>query len=194
METKKIIKNLFLTGPRNIGKSTILRKVLNDCSGEPVNGFVTEDEFDETGTQAGFQIRAFNEKSGHTFAVRNFKTRQPRFWVDTSILNKFGKLLLEEILPAASIIVMDEIGWMEKDALQFQEAVLKCIDSSKVVVGVLKEKEGILLNTIRARKDVEIFTVNLDNREQLVGQVLSRINRAINFNFLTKHDIYLHNS
>ena len=67
------------------------------------------------------------------------------------------------------IIIMDELGFLERDAKLWQEAVLKAFDSGAAVLGVIKPKKYEFLDKIRARDDVMIVPVDEDNREEVLA-------------------------
>lgn len=64
-------------------------------------------------------------------------------------------------------ILMDELGFFEKDSYFFQEKVNQVFDSDKVVIGVIKKRDNPFLNKIRERSDVEIIEITLENREEM---------------------------
>jgi len=67
------------------------------------------------------------------------------------------------------IIIMDELGVLERDAALWQEAVLSAFDSGAAVLGVIKPKKCEFLDKIRARDDVTVVEVNEHNREDVLA-------------------------
>ncbi len=66
------------------------------------------------------------------------------------------------------VIIMDELGVLERDAKLWHEAILKVFDSGAAVLGVIKPKKNDFLDKIRARDDVMIVPVDEDNREDVL--------------------------
>lgn len=89
------------------------------------------------------------------------------------------KLLTDCVKARPDLIVMDELGFFENNAVLFQEKVLEILDSDTPVLGVLKKKETPFLNSIRCRNDVSIFVVNKGSRDGIFPMVLDGIQRVI---------------
>ena len=77
---------------------------------------------------------------------------------------------------ARELIVIDEIGKMELFLSRFQDAVIKALDSSKKVLGTIQLKSNFV-ERIKARKDVEIVSVNTNNRDYMRERILIAISK-----------------
>lgn len=165
--------NLFLTGERQIGKSTIINRIIKDYPGKIV-GFKTM--VDET-TNRKFFICSIHDKN---IDYRNAYIGE---WIDNEKLVSYpetfeqvGMSILTRCLKdSPDLIVMDELGVMENNATNFQQAVFQCLDSPVPVIGVLKNKSSAFLDAIRNRNDVEIYTVSKDNRDKLLNVLNNRL-------------------
>ncbi len=69
------------------------------------------------------------------------------------------------------IILMDELGFFEKDALEFKEQVHRTLDSHHKVLGVLKERRNDFLNSVASRNDAKVIRVTLENRDNMVNEI-----------------------
>jgi len=103
-------KHILLTGLPGIGKTTVIRRVVERLTDKTVAGFFTE-EIREAGQRRGFRIATFSGGSG-VLAHVNLKTnhRVGRYHVDVS---GFERLVLPELRRPCDIVLIDEIGKME---------------------------------------------------------------------------------
>jgi nucleoside-triphosphatase len=80
-----------------------------------------------------------------------------------------------EAVETCDIVAIDEIGPMELFSRKFREAVIMSLQSPKLVSGVVHWRiTDRLVVSIKDRKDCEIFVVTHENREELVGLMISR--------------------
>jgi len=66
---------------------------------------------------------------------------------------------------------MDELGILESDCNLFKDAVIRCLDSDKNVLGVIKNKSSEFLDDIRSRKDTHIIKVTDENRDKILSDL-----------------------
>ena len=168
-------RHIFLTGARQVGKSTILRGLMKrrglDC--------------------AGFETQPFyigNERRGFT---RHGRVDMPPYENDCIVCVRVGERRSVPVLPVfeengvdilkrsleseSPWLLMDELGRLERDAARFCAQVLACLDSGKRVLGVLQACDAPLVCAVRAREDVSVIEVTPENREE----VLDRLCRAL---------------
>lgn len=164
-ESKKTasVRHVFLTGPKRIGKSTVIRTILNHFSGK-VGGFCTvkTDCFQEgTPTVHLFPIgqpRIPSEKN-FLFMCGNSDTEtEKRF-------NDLGSRALKES-KSCDLIVMDELGPHEADAKEFHQTVLDTLNGNVPVLGVLQKPADPFWSDVTNRSDVAVVEVSEDNRSQ----------------------------
>ena len=107
-------KSLLLTGHPGIGKTTIIRKVV-EALGNRAGGFYTE-EIKGPGGRHGIKlITLYGEEV--TMAHKDLKAprypRVGRYGVDTAALEKVGGKALTSTMKGDRIVIVDEIGLME---------------------------------------------------------------------------------
>ena len=164
----EIKKHLFLTGDKQVGKSTLLRRLIDarqiDC--------------------AGFETQAFylnGERRGFTLHGR---VDMPPYENDCICCARIGEKKAAPVLEAFSqngvnilqkslegdkaFILMDEIGRLESRSEAFCAQVIKTLDGEKRVLGVLQKCGSALVNQIMSREDVTVITVTPENREELL--------------------------
>jgi len=171
-------KNILLTGVPRVGKTTIVRKVIE--TGLPVAGGFYTEEIQEGGKRVGFAIKSLDGEEGVLAHVRSkSKFRVGKYGVEVESFEKIGVKSIREAIGKDGVIVMDEIGRMELFSECFRKAVIEALDSSNVVFGVIQIKRNPFLNAIRARDDTEVVTVTRRNRESLPAEIASRLRELI---------------
>ena len=172
MET---IRHIFLTGEKQVGKSTLWRKVL-ECSGICPSGFQTL-EYLVNGAFRGYRIHSLGRtpaELGNDVPVSVFLRRKLHLPV-TESFEIFGTALLELAREDGGFILMDELGIFERAAVAFRQAVVDCLNSDCHVLGVLQKADDPFLEEILNRPDVLVFTVTEENRDHLVQSVLDAL-------------------
>ncbi len=157
--------NLFLSGVVGVGKSTLLRKVLERFRGK-YGGFETF-PVRSSGMVRGYALKPFDEDFSDEWPLvarrisRGFVPLQETF-------NDLGtKLLQQSRKEMPDAVVMDEIGFFETRAEAFHGAVMSCLESSLFVFGVLKKCDAPLPRKIRQYPGVLVVEVTFRNREML---------------------------
>lgn len=159
-------KNIFLTGKTKVGKSTLLQNTLAKLEGQ-FTGFVTVPEM-KGKFLSGFLMIPWEHKDRHYAPLYIAKHMPDDRWVAvTESFDISGTEILDNCLNKnPNLIVMDELGFFESNALAFQSKVHQCLDSSIPVLGVIKPIGTPFMNSIRGRKDVFILEVTEENRQE----------------------------
>lgn len=168
----EIRRHLFLTGAKQVGKSTLLRRLI-EARGLDCSGFETRPFFIE-GQRRGFLLHGRTELP--PFAndcICCVRMQERRSVAVEEVFDQNGVLILEKSLASSSpYLIMDELGKLEGGAAGFCSRVLAALDSDKRVLGVLQQCDAPLVNAIKARKDVTVLTVTPENRDELYQQLL----------------------
>lgn len=173
-----VYKNIFLTGEIHIGKSTAIFNFLEKhiSKSTSITGFKSKPVY-ENGFLKGYylenQINPMASSISENMVGINadFGKGKSCYGV-TEVFEKKGVEILRESLKVpSSIILMDELGFFEKDATQFIEQVHRTLDSSHKILGVLKEKKNDFLISIASREDVKVIRVTLENRNDIVNEI-----------------------
>lgn len=157
------VRHLFFTGEKGVGKSTIVKKSMERFE-RVVGGFLTVKS-----------EKVFPGKSSlHLLSLRyplipsaeNFLTFCGEQNEETAArFDRLGCAALSDIR-GAGLLVMDELGPHETEALLFRKAVLGSLDGSVPVLGVLQKADSPFLSEIRSRPDVEVMEVTHGNRDE----------------------------
>jgi nucleoside-triphosphatase len=168
------MKNIILSGPPRIGKTTIVRAVVSGL-GEECAGFRTEEMLEQE-ERVGFKLLTIQNKScilshmdikGHVHVGK--------YGVDLECVDDVGVAAIKNGIKAGKTIIIDEIGKMEILSRAFRLAVLDALDSKCPVLGTMLFKRNPFCDKIRARSDVEIIEVTEENRDTLAELILQKM-------------------
>ncbi|WP_317855269.1 nucleoside-triphosphatase [Chakrabartyella piscis] len=160
-------KHIFLYGERQIGKSTIVQKVLTKLDVE-MGGFYTKFDVSSDGNKI-LQLQSVNEEDSICGEVA--KWCKTTWRVDANAFDVLGVQALTKN-PSPQLYVMDECGRLEKDAKQLQECILGILDGETPVLGVLHYKNSKWKEVLRKREDILFLEATKENRNVLVERVI----------------------
>ncbi len=168
--------NILLTGHPGVGKTTLIRKVLDKLK-LPAGGFYTE-EIRENDMRMGFAVATLSGFKG-VLAHRDFKSRYKvgQYGVGVYTLNRIGVKEIEMCLMEKKLIVIDEIGKMELLSPQFQAVVEKALDADNPVLGTITLARHPFAQKIKSRDDVSIIEVTKENREEVLKSLLKELKK-----------------
>jgi nucleoside-triphosphatase len=168
------MKHIFLTGDRQVGKSTAINKALS-AAAPVVGGFRTLAGAPENAIEYVHLVRAdgtepFSQEN-RAFQ-RRFVGEKRLFTVYPQVFEEHGAALLQPE-PGCQLILMDELGLREAACQQFRAAVLSALDGSIPVLGVVQDRDGGFLDDVRHHPQVQLLTVTLENRDAVAQQLIS---------------------
>ncbi|MCI7735901.1 MAG: nucleoside-triphosphatase [Clostridiales bacterium] len=159
--------HLFLTGEVQVGKSTLIRRLLAAHPCWRLGGFRTVTRWE--GRQGCVHLLPAHAgmeacTADNCVGIRDLETMRP-----VSRPEVFDRIGPELLRPGrAELLLMDELGTMERQAESFGSAVLGALDGDLPVLGVIKPRSSALLDAVRAHPRVSLITVTLENREKLL--------------------------
>ena len=155
-------------GEIEAGKSTILNKAMTELK-LTTCGFKTLPLLKE-GQVTGFYIESLGEKKrgvkksdkliGEKIGPNKCKP------ITKTFETKGVEILKNSLQTEEGIIVMDELGFLERGAVKFQQFVFRCCAAERIVAGVIKEDSNPFLDKLRRREDVKIIRVTKKNRNR----------------------------
>ncbi len=182
MEVKRQVEqptNILLTGTPGVGKTTVIRRVLDPLEGVRVGGFFTE-AIEEGGRRTGFALADLNGPRGILASVKlSSGPRVSKYRVNVPDMVAIGVPALLNALERADLIVCDEIGRMELFCREFQDVIVRCLDSTKPLLGTIQARRNGFLDAVRAREDVDVVRVTPGNRDGLPGQLAARLSEML---------------
>ena len=163
----------LIVGDRGVGKSTLIRRVLNelDC---PVFGYETKKEDSPEDPIRGFPIYIYDAGLPHRQTPENLigYNKAPDAPSVTAAFDRYAPRLMEPV-PAGCVVELDEIGFLEARSRPFCQAVLHLLDGSRPVIAAVKNRDIPFLNRIREHPNVRCFTITPENRDELYREVLA---------------------
>ncbi|XP_028676108.1 cancer-related nucleoside-triphosphatase [Erpetoichthys calabaricus] len=185
-------KHVFLTGPPGVGKTTLIQKTVDILkgSGVPLDGFYTE-EVRESGRRIGFDVVTLSGKRGCLSRVgpsssssagrREYRVGQ--YVVDLASFERTALPIFKNVNHRGrvnkKVYVIDEIGKMELFSRSFIQAVRDTLDGEvTAVLGTIPVPKGKpleLVEEIRDRSDVMIFTVTRENRDGILPDIVAAL-------------------
>lgn len=173
--SKENAMHVFLTGEVQCGKSTALSRALEQIS-RPLFGFKTlfTDRYNDN--KALYMLPAgFVGVPESKHIVAQFVDGKPQPL--TQRFNEIGAALLQEAQQhPEGLILMDECSRFERDALDFQREIFKCLDGDIPVLGVVRQNASGWVDAIRSHPNVKLLTVTVDNRDRIPDEILCLLN------------------
>lgn len=166
--------NLFITGLPGCGKTTLFKKLVEELRNLWPVGFYTE-EIRAGGGRKGFALRSLDGREG-VLAHVNFsgRSRVGKYGVDIAGFENFlTKIPFDN--PEAGLVMIDEIGKMECLSRRFQQMVREFLASERLLIATIAQHGGGLIEEIKRRKDVRIYTLTLQNRDAMLETVLAEV-------------------
>ncbi|RAU93464.1 nucleoside-triphosphatase [Paenibacillus sp. YN15] len=165
--------HVFLTGGIQIGKSTVIRKAvqgLGICPG----GFVTGFRQSRANPSRRLYLNPAWEEPAYdeAHAVARFGEGLPPS-PDSIAFDQLGCGYLAACRSWAKLLLMDELGSLERDALHFQKAVLQALDGNVPILGVLKQAGHPWMEGIIRHPAVTVIEVTEANRDSLPEQLIT---------------------
>ncbi len=171
----KLIIRIAITGAPGSGKSTVCRNVLKQLT--CTYGGMTSADIRVEGERLGFEIRDITTgKQGVLAHKQGIGPRLGSYHVNIEDLNSIGVAAIRNAM-SSDLVVVDEIAPMELKSQEFIEAVEEVLDSDKNMFVVLHQRSSHRIAE-RIRREFEIYTVTLENRESIVSEIADKINRA----------------
>lgn len=161
------LKNLFLTGKKGVGKSTLLKKAL-DSLDLSVGGYVTERIFD--GVYRKYAVRSLCKPYENYIIIKVDSRDDSKVWYPSVFEDNLVPLLDKSL--SKDIIVLDELGSSENKIVKFTSKVFEVLNSSKIVFGVLQDGSCEFTDAIKSRDDVVIIRVTEENRDCLLDEIV----------------------
>jgi nucleoside-triphosphatase len=172
------VKNILLTGRPGSGKTTALRSAIDMIQAD-AGGFYTQ-EIREKGVRTGFEIITLGgEKRAMASKGLQSQYHVGRYGVDVDAVDMLATGAILDAISHKNIVVIDEIGRMELFSGPFRSAVLRALDSPKVVLGVIMEKPDPYADSVKARKDVELVRVTEKNRDEIPVLLKTKAERLL---------------
>lgn len=165
------MKNILITGRPGVGKTTLVRKIIQDLELD-AGGFYTQ-EVRKEGIRQGFEIVTLEGKRGLLASVDlKSPSRVGKYGVNLRNLEEVGGQAIEEaLLRKRRFLVIDEIGKMELCSPRFVFWLKRALESSVRILGVIKLKDNELTQEIKNRPDTLVLLLDSSNFEEVEKRI-----------------------
>jgi nucleoside-triphosphatase len=183
-----MISNLFLTGEKMCGKSTLIKGEIEPYL-KDVGGYFVQRLFC-SGEKHGFKMIELQDKESYTLEktidsiseetdLVVYLNENGRWESSIRTFEVTGADILERSYRSGKkVVLMDELGRVEQYAPRFREMVEMLLDAPFFVLGVLKKEENMFLNGIRERDDVLVIDLDVWDYQAAVEKVRSFLAEA----------------
>jgi nucleoside-triphosphatase len=171
----KTCKNLLLTGTPGCGKTTVMKRVVEQCGDLRLAGFLTL-ELRQHGQRVGFEAVGLG---GRRALLAHVQIRSPwsvgRYGVEPDRLTPLIDQEVMRLDGTVDAFLIDEIGKMECLCPQFVVAMKKLLSEPSPVVATIALRGGGFIEETRARPDVHVMEVTQGNRQALPREIAAWI-------------------
>lgn len=159
-------KNLFITGRKRSGKSTLLKTMIDPII-HLTGGYFVQRLFIQGESRAFRLVHITSESYLPNRHVQDFEgfsdliavtSKENKFYYDT--FKTIGVSALKQACEEKQLVLMDELGRIEIMVPDFMQTVFNVLDSEVPVLGVLKKESNPFLDQIKARLDVEVLDMD----------------------------------
>jgi nucleoside-triphosphatase len=174
-----LLKNILLTGEPGVGKTTLIKLILDQLTVKAV-GFYTE-EIKAGKTRKGFNLFTLAGQEAVIAHINKKSTyRVGKYGVDVKTFEDIAVPLMDRaIATKAPLLVIDEIGKMECFSKSFRDIVLRCLDSTVPILGSIQNFASPLINCVMNRDDVVLIGVTEANRNDYVSKIAELVKNLV---------------
>jgi nucleoside-triphosphatase len=169
---------LFLTGNPGVGKTTLIRAVVERLEGFMLAGFYTE-ETRQGGQRTGFRIVTLDGQAGTLASLGRQNPTVGKYSIHIEEFEKLALRCLDPVTSPADLYVIDEIGKMELISHRFRIRIIELLAQPTHHLATISKKGDGLIDQIKRRSDVEIVDVTRKNRDELPEELARKIKTQV---------------
>ncbi|MFW5649485.1 MAG: nucleoside-triphosphatase [Candidatus Alkaliphilus sp. MAG34] len=169
------MKNIFLTGEKYMGKSTLIQGVLNRLN-LSAGGYTTERVIKDN--KRIYTVKSLHDNS-ESYLIANVDAIDYSREVFMDSFDVGIVSILEKSLRDKDIIILDELGFFENDSEKFKRKIYELLDSNKVILGTIKDYDCEFLNNLKKREDILLIEVTKENREEILDELVKIVSNLI---------------
>ncbi|MFC4100446.1 nucleoside-triphosphatase [Paenibacillus xanthanilyticus] len=168
---------ILLTGKSQMGKTTLLKRIIDTVGAERFGGFYTE-EIRDASERMGFTCVLLG---GGTLPLAHVGLNSPhrvgRYGVRPGWFNEEVRRSLAETKDSGKIVVADEIGRMQLSDPDFLPYIQGLIASPEpgILLGSIMEESDAAADALKALPGVRVLPVTWENRDRLQEEIVGEI-------------------
>lgn len=167
---------ILLTGPPGVGKTTLIRHVIDRLDADAGGFYTTEMRDTASDRRIGFRIHTLEGRTAILASVDiEGQPRISKYGVDVAALDEVAVSSVRSAIRSRDLIVIDEIGPMELLSDAFRDAVKEALDSDVPVLGTIVQRSRPFSDQIKTRADVTLIEVSYENRDELEAEIRAQI-------------------
>lgn len=174
------MKNVLLTGPKGIGKTTIVKKAVRRLA-DRAGGFFCEEERGD-GSLRGIWVKTISGRTALLAAPAlsgdcpEEGARAGDLGVDLAVIGGMVIPAIQEAVASKKVVVIDGLDPVLAVSPAFIEAAEQALAAENPVIGVIAETGGTALEALKSRDDTLVLTVTKTNREDLLDRIFLGLN------------------
>lgn len=169
------MKHLLIIGRPGVGKTTLLKRIVESLRGRAIDGFLTE-EFREDEQRMGFWLSSLDGRQV-LLAHRRLETgtRVGPYRVNAQVLEDVAIPIIRRAVKHAFVLFLDELGQMELSSRAFQQAVQQAFDRGPSIVATGSVRPHPFLDALKRRRDIELIPLTVANRGGVEEELGARL-------------------
>ncbi len=174
----KSYQNILITGLPGSGKTTLIKKLVDELQEYNPAGFFTE-EILLHGSRKGFMLKSLDRKKSGILAHVDIKGpyRVGKYGVDLLGFEQFLGIL--DLLDPHLIFIIDEIGKMECLSPKFRDLVTSLLNASSLVIASIPLKADGFIDEVKHRQDVRQLEVTVRSRNELLHNIADLVRSTL---------------
>ena len=176
--------HIVLCAPKKTGKTTLIERIMQETKAPaaeppiPVYGFQTKRFACADGIKRIYMFPAgLSQNDEGSPDARYLGSTCGRVRdVCTATFETYGTALIRSARPGG-LIIMDEIGHMEKDARLFLQAIFDALDGDIPVLASVRYTDGSIdyLERIKNHPRVQLYMLTEENRDAVYAEIRNAI-------------------
>ena len=168
---------ILICGDVQVGKSTLIRKLISDMGRTP-RGYITKRIPAPEGETSYVYLYDIANPPEHIEDSAVIKEIAPDGLRDyPEVMDDLGVKYLTGI-PEGELVILDEVGTIESNSPLFQKAVMDILGGDYDVLVSVKAQNTEFLRAVRSHPDCELYIITPQNRNELYSQLKSLVIQA----------------
>lgn len=180
---EKKICSILLTGSPGVGKTTIVKKLIQLFKEKQIKciGFYTEEIRSDNGSRIGFDVIDVDGKHG-ILARENpsDNIKRPHVGKYSVYIKNFENIALSLLkIEPNTILIIDEIGKMELLSKSFKQRIEEIFGRTIILATIPNRQTIDVVEKIRTHKSSLLFEITKTNRNQIADEIFQKATQLI---------------